>query len=157
MTAAYAADNAGILKRNGLPVTAGTQYLSHFAGPQGAVGILNADPSTPAAAVLGQGFAKANPTLAGYTSGQLAAWADRKMGAGAAPMSIAGPQAAASAPAPSQDQPPQPQQQAAAPRRAAPTLDPSAIAQMAAVPTISNLLPQRPNYFGQTAPFSLGG
>src|SRR5581483_2792886 len=40
MTAAYAGDNAGILSKAGLPVTAGTQYLAHFAGPQGAVGIL---------------------------------------------------------------------------------------------------------------------
>src|SRR5690242_11717364 len=41
MTAAYAADNAGILQHAGLAVTPGSTYLAHFAGPQGAVGILN--------------------------------------------------------------------------------------------------------------------
>src|SRR4051812_18818362 len=76
MTDAYGAENAGVLGKAGLPVTDGTRYLAHFAGGQGAVGLLNADPSTPAAAVLGRGFVKANPTLAGYTAGQLAAWAD---------------------------------------------------------------------------------
>src|SRR5581483_5537127 len=156
MTAAYAADNAGLLQRNGLPVTAGTQYLAHFAGPQGAIGILNADPNAPAASVLGQGFAKANPTLAGYTAGQLAAWADRKMG-GSAPMSIAGPQAAPqsapAAPAPSQGASGNDAQApaAAAPApRAAPMITPDQIAQLATVPTIKNILPAR-------APFSLGG
>src|SRR3954471_10230848 len=48
MTDACAADNGGILKGAGLPVTPGAQYLAHFAGPQGAVGLLNADPSAPA-------------------------------------------------------------------------------------------------------------
>jgi hypothetical protein len=98
MTAAYAGDNAGILSKAGLPVTAGSQYLAHFAGPQGAVGILNADPSTPAGSILGAGVVKANPFLAKMTAGDLAAWADRKMGGNAAPMSMAGPQAAPAAP-----------------------------------------------------------
>src|SRR3569833_1026945 len=103
MTAAYAADNGGILKQAGLPVTPGTQYLAHFAGPQGAGGILSADPSTPAGAVLGPSVVKANPFVRKMTAGDLTAWADRKMGgAGAAPaapapMSMAGPPAAGNA------------------------------------------------------------
>lgn len=33
MAQAYANQNGAILSRNGLPVTAGTTYLAHFAGP----------------------------------------------------------------------------------------------------------------------------
>src|SRR4051812_49087639 len=43
MTDAYAADNAAILKKAGLPVTPGNIYLAHFAGAGGARGILTAD------------------------------------------------------------------------------------------------------------------
>jgi hypothetical protein len=101
MTAAYAADNAGILRQSGLPVTPGTTYLAHFAGPKGAVGLLNADPSTPAGAVLGDAAVKANPFLARMTAGDVTAWAERKMGGkGAAPAAISGQ--AAQPPAPSQ-------------------------------------------------------
>jgi hypothetical protein len=161
MTAAYAADNAGILKQAGLPVTSGTEYLAHFAGPQGAKGILNADPSTPAGAILGQGAVKANPFLAGMTAGDVAAWANRKMG-GSAPMSIAGPGAGAgsapAAPAQSPQPAPQPQQTQAAPQVAAAA--PVNLAALAAVPQLSNILPPRPNVLlgrYQTAPFSLRG
>lgn len=80
MTAAYAADNAGILSSAGLPVTPGSTYLAHFAGPQGAVGILNADPSAPVAGILTPAAVKANPFLQGMTAADLRAWADRKVG-----------------------------------------------------------------------------
>jgi hypothetical protein len=86
MTEAYAAENAGVLTKSGLPVTPGTQYLAHFAGPQGAVGVLSADPSLPVGSVLGEAAVRANPFLAKMTAGELAAWADRKVGA---PMSVA--------------------------------------------------------------------
>lgn len=166
MTAAYAADNGGTLQRAGLPVTPGTQYLAHFAGPTGAVGLLNADPATPAAAVLGQGFAKANPTLAGYSAGQLAAWADRKMGGGSAPMSMAGPRPATPAPAPALS----PAAAAVAPQasEAAPASAPAFqiggsggsapavnLATLAATPQLTNLFSPRPNL--KLAPFSLRG
>jgi len=172
MTDAYGADNSGVLSKAGLPVTDGTKYLAHFAGPQGAVGLLNADPSTPAASVLGQGFARANPTLAGYSAGELAAWADRKMGGAgapaAAPMSIAGPAVAAAAPsapaAPSQDQP---QQTAQAPAASQGNdifggYRPSGggqvnLAALTAVPQLQNLLPPRRPFAFPTAPFSLRG
>lgn len=80
MTAAYASDNAGILQRAGLPVTPGTTYLAHFAGPQGAVGILNADPSAPVASVLTPAAIRANPFLKQMNVGDLEAWASRKVG-----------------------------------------------------------------------------
>lgn len=84
MTAAYAADNAGILSRAGVPVTPGSTYLAHFAGPQGAVGILNADPSAPVSSILTPAAVRANPFLQGMSAADLRAWADRKMGAGGA-------------------------------------------------------------------------
>lgn len=163
MTAAYAGDNAGILSKAGLPVTAGTQYLAHFAGPQGAVGILNADPNAPAGAILGDRVVKANPFLANMTAADLKAWADRKMGGNAAPMSMAGPRAPAAPSAPMSLAPPE--QPAAAPQKqpgfqitgtgatAAPNL-----AALTATPQLQNILPVRPNVYGlKVAPFSLRG
>lgn len=92
MTEAYAAQNGAILSKAGLPVTPGTTYLAHFAGPQGAVSVLNADPSAPVASVMGAAAMKANPFLQGMTVGDLRAWADRKMGgAQPAPAPAAGP------------------------------------------------------------------
>jgi hypothetical protein len=102
MADAYAADNAAILAKNGLPVTDGSKYLAHFAGPQGAVKILQADPNAPAADILGPAAAKANPFLAGMTAQGLQAWAAKKAGV-TVPTGGQAPQAA-----------PQPQQQAAA-------------------------------------------
>lgn len=73
MTAAYAADNAGLLSKAGLPVTPGSTYLAHFAGPQGAVGILNADPAMPVSSILTPAAVKANPFLQGMTASDLRA------------------------------------------------------------------------------------
>jgi hypothetical protein len=84
ITEAYAAQNAAILAKAGQPVTPGTTYLAHFAGPQGAVSVLSADPSTPVSQVLTPAAVKANSFLQGMTAGDLRAWADRKMG-GASP------------------------------------------------------------------------
>lgn len=79
MTAAYAAQNGQTLGAAGLPVTPGTQYLAHFAGPAGALAVLRADPATPVLSVLGPDVVRANPFLANMTTGDLRAWADRKM------------------------------------------------------------------------------
>jgi hypothetical protein len=86
MVDAYATDNGAILAKNGLPVTPGSTYLAHFAGPQGAVSVLSADPQASAASILGPAVVKANPFLANMSAGDLRAWADRKMG-GTAPVS----------------------------------------------------------------------
>jgi hypothetical protein len=165
MTDAYAADNSGILRGAGLPVTPGTQYLAHFAGPQGAVGLLNADPAAPAAVVLRPSAIKANPFLATMSAGDVAAWADRKVGGASAPMSMAGPRPAAPAPVPA----PAATATAAAPAPAAEkTAAPfqfgggggggMSMATLAATPQLTNLLLPRPNVFGlKTAPFSLRG
>lgn len=118
MTEAYAAQNGAILSKAGHPVTPGTTYLAHFAGPQGAVSVLSADPSQPVSSVLTPAAVKANPFLQNMTVGDLRSWADRKMG-GAQPQP-ASPAAPANAPQPlnliPQQAPPifaqQPQQQA---------------------------------------------
>jgi hypothetical protein len=87
MTEAYSNENKGLLGNAGVPVTDGTAYLAHFAGPQGAIKVLKADPTAPAGGILGPAVVKANPFLANMTAGDLAKWADKKMGAPAAPMS----------------------------------------------------------------------
>lgn len=80
MTEAYASDNGQILAQSGQPVTPGTTYLAHFAGPKGAVSVLSADPTAQVGQILGDAVVKANPFLANMTAADLRAWADRKMG-----------------------------------------------------------------------------
>lgn len=80
MTEAYANQNQAILSKAGVPVTDGNTYLAHFAGPGGAVKVLQADPSAPVADILGAGVVKANPFLARMTAGDLQAWAAKKVG-----------------------------------------------------------------------------
>jgi hypothetical protein len=132
MTGAYASDNQAILSKAGVPVTDGNTYLAHFAGPGGAVKVLQANPSAPVGDILGAGVVKANPFLAGMTAQDLQAWAARKVGgsspqpqtASASPVS---PPTAPSQPIPQPQQPIFPQQAQAALGAA-----PSAFAQMPA-------------------------
>lgn len=133
MTEAYAAQNGAILSKAGHPVTPGTAYLAHFAGPQGAVSVLSADPATPIDRVLTPAAINANPFLRGMTAGDLRAWADRKMGGSAPPQqpAPASPAAPASAPmapplqlapqTPPIFAPPPPQQQQAQQQQAQPS------------------------------------
>jgi hypothetical protein len=120
MTEAYANQNQAILTKNGLPVTPGSTYLAHFAGPGGAVKVLQADPNAPVESVLGAAAVQANPFLRGMTVQGLQAWADKKMG-GSAPQSAPAPQAAAaplSAPLMAQQAPIFPAQAGAQPQSA---------------------------------------
>jgi transglycosylase-like protein with SLT domain len=81
--------NITILKQRGLPVTAGTLYLAHFAGSAGAVAILSAPDNSDAALVIASAdstgrtkrerLIKANPFLEHFTVADLKVWADRKM------------------------------------------------------------------------------
>ena len=80
MTAAYAADNAKKLTSAGLPANPATIYLAHFAGPQGAISLLKANPGDPVGNILGDKAMTANPFLQGMTVGDLQAWANGKMG-----------------------------------------------------------------------------
>jgi hypothetical protein len=89
ITARFAERNAAILKRRGLPVTAATVYLAHFAGSAGAVAILLAPENADAALVMANADAtgrtkrdkiiKANPFLEHFTVADLKNWVDRKM------------------------------------------------------------------------------
>lgn len=85
MTEAYANQNGQILQKAGFDANPGNTYLAHFAGPQGAVSVLGADPSTPVSALLTPAAVAANPFLKGMSAGDLQAWAGRKMGGAAQP------------------------------------------------------------------------
>jgi hypothetical protein len=82
MTRAYEADNNAVLTRAGFPVNSGTSYLAHFAGPDGAVKVLGAQPDTPVVQLLGAKAVAANPHIRNMTAADLAAWAggNRKAG-----------------------------------------------------------------------------
>lgn len=123
MTEAYANQNGSILSKAGFDANPGNTYLAHFAGPQGAVKVLSADPTAPVESILGSQAVAANSFLRGMTAGDLQAWASKKMGGApqqptqaspaapqAAPLNIA-PQAAPIFSAPPE---PAPQQQASA-------------------------------------------
>jgi hypothetical protein len=89
ITTRFAERNAAVLKRHGLPVTAGTLYLAHFAGPAGAAALLSAPDDADAATVMAKADAtgktkreqivKANPFLDKYTVADIKRWAERKM------------------------------------------------------------------------------
>jgi len=81
--------NAAMLKKRGLPVTPGTLYLTHFAGPAGALAVLSVSENADAASLMASADAtgrttreklvNANPFLRELTVGDLKNWADRKM------------------------------------------------------------------------------
>jgi len=89
MTARYVEQNMSILMKKGLPVTPGSLYLAHFAGPGGAAAILSApeevDAATVIASVDGQPgktrkkIVNGNPFLKGFTVKDLKNWAHLKM------------------------------------------------------------------------------
>ncbi|WP_292531434.1 transglycosylase SLT domain-containing protein [Methylocystis sp.] len=89
MTARYVEQNTSILMKKGLPVTPGSLYLAHFAGPGGAAAILSApeevDAATVIASVDGQPartrekIVNGNPFLKGFTVKDLKNWAHLKM------------------------------------------------------------------------------
>lgn len=89
ITTRFAERNAALLKKRGLPVTASTVYLAHFAGGAGAVAILSAENNADAASIMAKADAtgrinreqivKANPFLQQFSVGDLKRWAERKM------------------------------------------------------------------------------
>lgn len=80
MTVAYATENASTLQSAGFEATPGNIYLAHFAGPEGALKVLRANPGASVASVLGQSVVDANPHLKGMNAGGLRSWAANKMG-----------------------------------------------------------------------------
>lgn len=93
--ARFLSNNQRLLQSAGLEATPGALYLSHFAGPGGALKVLRADPSAPVSSVLDPAAVKANPFLAKMTVADLQAWADRKMGGGGAAALAVAPDRAA--------------------------------------------------------------
>ncbi len=94
ITKRFAEQNAATLRQRGLPVTAGTIYLAHFAGAAGAGAILLAPDNADAALVMANAdttgrttrekIINANPFLERFTVADLKRWADHKMrGSGA--------------------------------------------------------------------------
>jgi len=81
--------NAKILSQRSLPVTPGTLYLAHFAGPAGAVAVLSVPENEHAASIMASADATgrttpekimfANPFIGDFTVADLKRWADRKM------------------------------------------------------------------------------
>jgi hypothetical protein len=81
--------NAAMLKKRGLPVTPGTLYLTHFAGPAGALAVLSVSENADAASLMASAdttgrttrekLVNANPFLRELTVGDLKNWANRKM------------------------------------------------------------------------------
>lgn len=70
-------DNAAYLRQQGLPATAATTALAHFAGAEGAANLLRASPDADVAAVLGSAAVNANPHLKGKTVAETLEWAER--------------------------------------------------------------------------------
>jgi hypothetical protein len=81
--------NAKMLGERKLPITPGTLYLAHFAGPAGAVAVLSVPDNEHAASTMAvadatgrttaQKIVASNPFLADFTVADLKRWADRKM------------------------------------------------------------------------------
>jgi hypothetical protein len=85
-------ENAAILNKRRLPITPGSLYLAHFAGPAGAVALLSAAEDADAASLMAAADAtgrttrekliSANPFLKALTVADIKSWADRKMAVG---------------------------------------------------------------------------
>jgi hypothetical protein len=86
---------AAMLSKRGLPITPGSLYLAHFAGPAGAVALLSSSENADAASIMATADAtgrttreklvNANPFLKVLTVGDIKSWADRKMAGGNTP------------------------------------------------------------------------
>ena len=77
--ARFMSNNQRLLSSAGIEPTPGALYLSHFAGPGGALKVLRSDPTASAADLLGPDAVKANPFLAKMSAGDLQSWANSKM------------------------------------------------------------------------------
>jgi hypothetical protein len=153
-TEAYAQDNQAILAKNGLPVTPGSTYLAHFAGPQGAVKILQANPNAPVSDILGAAAVKANPFLQGMTAQGLQAWAAKKMGTQAPQPGVQTAQAGGQPPS----APPQPApQQAPIFAQAAPQAAPQAPSTPSALPFTDQAAQAQPIFVAPRKPIDLSG
>jgi hypothetical protein len=84
MVDALAGENAKAYESSGIKPTDGNLYLAHFLGAGDAVKVLKASADTPLTAIVSPASIEANPAVFGQvkTAGQIAQWADGKMGPG---------------------------------------------------------------------------
>jgi hypothetical protein len=158
VTEAFTAGNEAGLSKAGLPVTPATTYLAHFAGLGGAIKVLQADPNTPVAQILGNAALKANPFLEGMTARDLELWAARKMqGPAMVAQNAQGPQGGATpqqvASAAPGNLPPSANAGSPAPQISQPPAQPAPIGAGAPAPQQpAQPQPQQPLQQGQPAP-----
>ncbi|WP_245471520.1 lytic transglycosylase domain-containing protein [Bradyrhizobium genosp. SA-3] len=84
-----------MLNKRGLPITPGSLYLAHFAGPAGAIALLSGAENADAASLMAaadttgrttrEKLVNANPFLKLLTVADIKRWADRKMAVGNSP------------------------------------------------------------------------
>ena len=82
MVELYARESADYFRSVGVAVNDTNLYLAHFAGPQTAARVIQANPNTPVSDIFSPGAVGANPTVLGngQTAGGLIQWSARKMG-----------------------------------------------------------------------------
>jgi hypothetical protein len=74
-------ENAALLVAAGLPASYANLRLAFFAGAEGAIRVLKADPATPVRQLLGAAAIGANAFLARMTAGDVVAWSARNLAA----------------------------------------------------------------------------
>jgi hypothetical protein len=145
MVDAYGSDNTAALTKAGVSTSPGSVYLAHFAGPSGAIKVLQADPDTPAADILGPAAVAANPFLKTMTAGGLQGWAAKKVGT---PAPVPGAQPQQAPPLQLAPQAPpifaQQQQQQQQPAQSAPALIAQPQMPAAATPQMQPIFAQAP-------------
>lgn len=72
-------ENAAFLSQRGHAPNARNVYLAHFFGPQGALKVLSANPSTPIEQIVGQDVVRANPFLRGKNASGALQFAEQAM------------------------------------------------------------------------------
>jgi hypothetical protein len=78
---AFSRDNVAFMVEQGVSPTFGRLRLAFLVGPQAAVRLLQAAPTTPVSDVLGNAVITANPFMKGMSAADLIARADRDVGA----------------------------------------------------------------------------
>jgi hypothetical protein len=73
------AQNSAALSKAGFEATDGTLYLAHVLGPQGAINALR-NPNAAARDVLGDRVVNANSFMKDMTAGEVAQWAEKRVG-----------------------------------------------------------------------------
>lgn len=86
---AFTADNAAVLRAQGVPITNGSLYAAHFLGAGDAPKAYRASPDTPMSAIVGPKVIQANGFLRNMSAGQFRQWAEKKGGGGG--MGLSGP------------------------------------------------------------------